>query len=95
MSDLKFDYNNTDSAKNAYEVVKTNITPETIEKFKVKASFEYLDDNNHIIAKGSGFELNIHFLDDGAHLTLKLSLLFKAFKPKILESLEKKLSKII
>lgn len=95
MADLKFSYTNTDNADSAYEVVKTNITPETIEKFKVKAEFEYIDSSKHIVAKGSGFELNIQFLDDGAHLTLKLSMLFKAFKPKILESLENKLSKII
>lgn len=95
MADLKFEYINTDSASGAYEVVKTSITPETIEKFKVKAEFEYSDDNLHILAKGKGFELNIHFLDDGAQLTLSLSMLFKAFKPKILESLEKKLSKVI
>jgi hypothetical protein len=95
MADLKLNYANTEGPESAYEVVKTSITPETIEKFKVKASFDYRDSDKEIVAKGSGFELNIQFLDDGAHLTLNLSILFRAFRPKILESLERKLSKVI
>lgn len=95
MADLKLSYSNTEGPEHAYEVVRTSITPETIEKFKVKAKFDYRDSDLEIVAKGSGFELNIQFLDDGAHLTLNLSMLFRAFRPKILESLERKLSKVI
>jgi hypothetical protein len=95
MADLKFDYQHSENPDIAYDAVKESVTPETIEKFKVKADLNYKDGDKEIVAKGSGFELNIKFLDDGAHLTLNLSLIFKAFKPKILESLEKKLSKII
>lgn len=93
--DLKINYNNCTDKDQAYQAVKSNITDETIAKFKVKAELKYDDAERSVCATGKGFELNITFLDDCAQLKLNLSLLYRAFKSKILDTLERKISKVI
>lgn len=91
----KIDYNKVKDAMAAFETVKQNITPETLEKFKVKAALDYLKDKNQINASGTGFDLSMKFLDNHAEVDLKLSLLLRPFKDKVLGALEKQLRNIL
>ena len=93
--DFKVPYTQTDSRDAAYERVKTQITPESIEKFKVKADLNYQDEDKVITATGKGFGLTMKFQADHCEVALELSFMLKAFKGKILESLEKQLKRIV
>lgn len=88
-------YNNADNKEAAYAAVKEYITPETLEKWKVKADVNYDDGGQKVHAKGKGFELNINFLDTEVQAELKLSLLLKPLKGKIEEGLEKQLRRVV
>ena len=92
--DLAIKYNKADDAQAAYANVKKAITPETIAKFKVKADLSYKE-NEQISASGKGFDLYFDFKPDEVQVTLKLGLLFKAFKGTILEGVEKQLSRVV
>jgi hypothetical protein len=92
---IKVNYSNSADKAAAYQAVKTYITPETLEKWKVKADITYEDQGQMIKAKGAGFELNINFLDTHAEATLNLSLLLRPLKGKIEESLEKQLKRVV
>ncbi len=93
--DKKINYNKTQNKDEAYGAVKTAITPETIEKFKVSADLDYIDEKKKITAKGEGFDLTIDFMEDSVGLDLSLSFMLKPFKAKILEGLEKQLTRIV
>ena len=93
--DKKINYQKTASKDEAYEAVKSAVTPETIEKFKVSADLSYIDAQKKITASGKGFDLRIDFMDDGVELDLSLSFMLKPFKSKILEGLEKQLVRIV
>lgn len=91
----KINYSKVADASSAFALVKENITPDTMAKYKVKADFNYDEKNKVIHAKGSGFNLKMNFLADHAVIDLELSFLLKAFKQKIMESLEKQISRIV
>lgn len=93
--DKKIPYSKTQNKDEAYGAVKTAITPETIEKFKVSADLDYQDANKKITAKGKGFDLTIDFMEDSLGLDLSLSFMLKPFKSKIIEGLEKQLTRIV
>ena len=88
-------YSNVDNKDAAYSAVKEYITPETLEKWKVKADVNYDDGGQKIYAKGKGFELNINFLDTEARAELNLSMLLRPLKGKIEEGLEKQLRRVV
>lgn len=92
---IKVSYTNVDSKDAAYTAVKQYITPETLEKWKVKADVNYDDGNQKINAKGKGFELSINFLDTEAQAELNLSMLLRPLKGKIEEGLEKQLRRVV
>ena len=93
--DLSIAYNKTQTREEAYEAVKAAITPETIEKFKVKADIIYKDDAHQILATGKGFDLKIDFLDDKASVLLKLSLILRPLKNTVLAGIEKQITRIV
>lgn len=93
--DKKIGYQKTKSKEEAYQAVKTAITPETIERFKVSADLDYKDAEKKITAKGKGFDLKIDFMEDGVVMDLSLSFMLKSFKSKIIEGLEKQLVRIV
>lgn len=93
--DLTIAYNKGQSKEEAYESVKSAITPETIEKFKVKADIIYKDESKQIVASGKGFDLNIDFLDGKALVKLNLSLILRPLKSTILASIEKQVTRIV
>ncbi|MFN8369705.1 MAG: polyhydroxyalkanoic acid system family protein [Bacteriovoracaceae bacterium] len=92
---MKVPYLNTVNKVSAYEVVKKNITPETINKFKVTATVDYDDKNYKITGKGKGFTLVIQFNEKEVDIDLDLSLLLKPFKASIVAKVESMLKKIV
>jgi hypothetical protein len=92
---VKINYNKVQDAMAAFDTVKENITPETLEKFKVKAALDYMKEKNQIKASGTGFDLSMKFLDNHAEVDLKLSLLLRPFQDKVLGALEKQLKAIL
>lgn len=92
--DLAVKYQKATGPADAYQRVKEAITPETIAKFKVKADLSYKE-NEQIAASGKGFDLFFDFTGDEVQVTLKLGLLFKAFKGTILEGVEKQLGRVV
>ncbi len=93
--DISYSYKKVGSKDEAYEKVKSEITPEYVEKFKVKADIDYNDSDKTIKAKGKGFGLDIIFKEDKVELGLDLSFLLKPLKSKILESFERKIEKLL
>ena len=92
---VKVQYEKINDATAAFDKVKTNITPETIAKYNVKADLQYLADEKRILAKGSGFQMKMDFMADHVLIDLDLSLFLKPFKTKILESLEKQIRRLV
>lgn len=90
---LKINYNNFTNANDAYAKAKTLITPEYIEKFQVKADINCDDAQKKLSAKGTGFKLDICFLDQHCDVDLDLSFLLKPLKSKILEMVEGQIKK--
>jgi hypothetical protein len=86
-------YQQVKDKEEAYGKIKEAITPELLAKYKVKPSFEYLEDK--IIASGKGFTLTMNFYADHLNYDLKLSLLLKPLKGKITESIDRKIQRII
>lgn len=92
---LKISYKNVTNRDEAYLKVKTLITPDYIQKFQVKADLKYDDDKKIVTATGSGFTLNMHFLDTCCDVDIELSLILRALKSKILAKIEDQISKNI
>jgi len=90
---IKINYENISSSEEAYQKVKTLITPEYIEKFQVKAEINYDDAQKKVSAKGSGFTLILCFFDKHCDVDLDLSFLLKPLKSKILEKVERQIKK--
>ena len=90
---MKVDFSKTKNKEQAYAAVKEAITPELIEKFKVKAKLDYTDDK--ITASGKGFKLNMIFNDSCCEVKTDLSLIMRPLKGKILEQIEKQLKRVI
>ena len=91
--DLKIPYANVANKDEAMKKVKGAITPEMLEKFKVKADITHDDDC--VAATGKGFDLKATFEEDHCAVKLELGFLFKPLKGKILEGLQKQFKKII
>lgn len=90
--DLKVPYSHTSTKEEAYKAACEQITPEYIAKWNMKADISY-DENNAITAAGKGFTLKITFTDSEAQVKCDLSLMLRAFKGKVLETVENKLKK--
>ena len=91
--DLSVPYSVSSNPDEAYKNAQAQITPEYIAKFNVKADINYDEASKKIEASGKGFTLTLSFKDSETHADLKLSLLLKPLKGKILETIERKLSK--
>lgn len=90
---VKISYQKATNADDAFNKAKALITPEYIEKFQVKADIKYDDAAKKVTAKGSGFTLNLVFLQDHCDLDIDLSFLLKPLKGKILEKIEGQIKK--
>lgn len=92
---LKIDYRQMTNSDEAFAKVKEIITPEYIQKFQVKADISYDDVKKTVMAKGSGFKLDLCFLEDHCDVDLDLSFLLRPLKSKILEAIEGQIKKNI
>ncbi|MBP9679920.1 MAG: polyhydroxyalkanoic acid system family protein [Bacteriovorax sp.] len=90
---LKIDYKMVNGPKEAYDKVKSLITPEYIQKFQVKADVSCDDTKKIVKASGSGFTLTLQFLESHCDVDLELSLILRALKSKILEKIEHQITK--
>lgn len=91
--DLTVNYDKTNGKEEAYKAVKEAITPELLEKFQVKATLDYRD--NEILANGKGFDLLMAFDENSCDVKVTLSFLLKPLKGKVLSSIEKQLKRVI
>lgn len=92
---MEIEFQHSQNSQEAYDKVKSMVTPELLEKYGVKADFEYQDDQKVIVGKGKGFDLKVQFTEKSLKLDLNLALLLRPFKSKVLASLERKISKVI
>ena len=95
MADLSFPYNKVSTFEEAFENVKTYVTPENIAKFKVKAKISYMPENKAMQAKGTGFTLDVKFDDEKVDLFLKLSFILKPIRKKTLSIMEKEFRNLV
>ncbi len=95
MKDIEIEYKKSESKKDAYKRVKKKITAEMLAKYKIETELIYDDENCSIRGKGNGFDFNLDFYDNEVCGDLNLSFLFKPFKAKVIESLEKKIKKVV
>jgi hypothetical protein len=93
--DLKVPYSNVTTKDEAFDVACAQITEEYIAKFNVKADVQTDKAAGTIVAKGKGFKLALNFKDDGVELSSEFGLLLRAFKGKVLETIERKLQKYV
>ncbi|MBD64465.1 MAG: hypothetical protein CME62_04620 [Halobacteriovoraceae bacterium] len=90
---INIPYNSATNKDDAYNAVRSAITPELLAKWQVKANIEYNEYN--MTAKGSGFALNVDFLEDHCVVSLKLNLLLKPLQGKIAEGIEKQFKRVL
>ncbi|MEC7275717.1 MAG: hypothetical protein VXV96_05295 [Bdellovibrionota bacterium] len=95
MADLKVPYNKLSNKEDAYKEACALITPEYIEKWKIKADISYDEANTKLQAKGKGFTLDLVFTDTQAEVNCDLSFMLKPFKKSVLETIEGKLKRHI
>lgn len=92
---LTVPYNEIKDGDFAYHVACGRITPAFVNQFNIKSEISYSRSDRKIYAKGIGFTLRLHFLDDKCEVGLKLSFFLKPFKKMILESVKKHLETFI
>lgn len=95
MADLTFDYKKSKDFEEAYANVKNYITPENIQKFKVKAQIDYDKKNKKMVATGKGFTLTVLFDDSKVDLELKLSFILKPIRKTVLRQMDKEFSRLV
>jgi hypothetical protein len=93
--DLKVPYTNVTTKDEAFDIACAQITADYIAKFNVKADVQTDKAAGTIVAKGKGFKLSLNFKDDGVELSSEFGLLLKAFKGKVLATIERKLQKYV
>lgn len=93
--DLKVPYKNLTNKEEAYKEACSLITPEYIEKWKIKADITHDASNHTIKAKGKGFTLELIFANSEAQVKCDLSLMLRPFKKNVLETIESKLKRHI
>ena len=86
-------YTQSSNKDEAFENAKAQITEEYIAKFNVKADISYDKDAGTIKASGKGFDLSLQFTDSETQITAKMGMLLKPFKGKVIETIERKLTK--
>lgn len=91
MSQVK--YKQVQNKDEAYQTALGQITPEYIEKWKIKAEISYDESGKKITAVGKGFKLCLVFKDESCDVDLDLSFLLKPLRGTIMEQVEKKLHK--
>jgi len=84
---LKVNYTKATTKDEAFNTMKSFVTPEFMGKLQVKTDFHFDDAQKIAKATGNGFTLVIQFLDSHCDVDLDLSLIFRPLKTKILEKI--------
>jgi hypothetical protein len=92
---MRINYEKVTTKEEAYAKAKEAITPELIDRFKVKADVNYDDANSTVSANGKGFKLDIIFHEKECEIGLDLSFMLKPIRGKILEGIEKQVKRIV
>ena len=92
---MVIEYKNCSTKDEAYEKVKSAITPELLDKFKVKVDFNYNDEYKIITASGKGFTLDVNFYDTELDYKLDLSFMLKAFRSGIESTINKQVGRVV
>ena len=93
--DVKVPYANTTNKDEAFDMAMEQITEEYIAKFNVKAEVKTDKATGNITATGKGFKLALDFKEDGVEISSEFGFLLKAFKGKVIETIERKLKKYV
>ncbi len=93
-STLSIPYGKTIDGKKAYSLVKEKITADYLSNFKIRAEIEYRN-STLISARGNGFLLSFNFAEEAVEIFLELSIIYSAFKNKILSKIEEELKSIL
>lgn len=88
-------YTQSSNKEEAFENAKAQITEEYIAKFNVKADITTDKEAGTIKASGKGFDLTLQFTDSETQITAKMGILLKPFKGKVIETIERKLTKYV
>tara|TARA_B100001971_G_C18268036_1_gene596530 strand:+ start:106173 stop:106451 length:279 start_codon:yes stop_codon:yes gene_type:complete len=92
---MKISYEKVTNKEEAYTAAKSAITPDLIDRFKVKADINYDDANSVVSAKGKGFDLSIQFYETECEVKLDLSFMLKPLRSKIEEGIQKQVKRIV
>ena len=86
-------YSKVETPDQAFEAAKGQITAQYLEKWNVKADLNYDKAAKRIHAKGKGFDLSLTFKERETLIDIELSLMLRAFKNKIVTTIEEKLKR--
>ena len=93
--DKLINFNIAKNKKEAFLIVKKNLTPKYLSQLKIEVELEYDAKNLEIRACGNGFNLEIKFEESYVSYALDLSLIYRPFKNKIVNALIKQLAQVI
>jgi hypothetical protein len=91
--DLKIPYVAVKSPHQAFKIVEEFLKADGLSSIPVKPSFQFMPEKNLIIAEGSGFKISALFEPEYLAISVDLSLLYRAFKGKIITLLEQQFKK--
>jgi hypothetical protein len=93
--DLRIPYKNFTDAKSAYQQVQKILKSQGLDGLPLKPELEFDDALKIVYAKGSGFKMRAEFCEEELVIDLELGLLFRAFKDKVLKTIESKLKNVV
>ena len=88
-------YKKHKTAKEAYEAIKSKLTNNYFDRFKIKGEFKYDSKKMLITAAGTGFTFQLKFKDKEAEGDLELSFLLRPLKSTITSTVEKNLKGVL
>lgn len=91
--DLKIPYTLVKNSSEAFSIVKDFLESDGLAVIPVKPTFQFMPEKNLIIAEGSGFKIRAIFESDFLAISIDLSFLYRAFRGKVTDILEKQLKK--
>lgn len=92
---FKVSYHKAKGPKEAFTLVKKQLTPSYLEKMNVKADIKEHAKENKLVAKGKGFQLTLNFEETYCSVDLDISFLLIALKGKITTGIQKELEQTI
>ena len=91
--DLKIPYVLVKNSAEAFSIVKDFLEKDGLSAIPIKTTFQFRPEKNLIIAEGNGFKISALFESNFLAISIDLSFLYRAFKGKVTDILEKQLKK--